>query len=80
MQPVSSAPMTLLVDGSRVVFRSLDDAVGFMKGHPSYEHAEMLMDQMEAASHPELERRAWMAFATFTEAMGISSGAPARLS
>lgn len=80
MQTASSAPMTLLVDGSRVVFRSLDDAVGFMKGHPSYEHAEMLMDQMEAASRPDLERRAWVAFATFTEAMGMATAAPVRLS
>lgn len=64
-------PMKICIDGSCIVLRSLDDAIGFVRSHPVREHAEMLIDQMEAAHRPDLQRRAWVAFETFADAMKL---------
>lgn len=64
-------PLKICVDGSCIVLRSLDDAIGFVRAHPMGEHAEMLLDQMEAARLPDLQRRAWVAFETFADAMKL---------
>ncbi len=71
-------PLKICVDGSCIVLRSLDDAIGFVRSHPVGEHAEMLLDQMEAARLPELQRRAWVAFETFADAMRLSPDAQRR--
>lgn len=65
-------PLKVNVCGSNIVLRSLEDAAAFMRGHPVGEHAEMLLDQMESASQPDLQRRAWRAFETFAEAMKLT--------
>lgn len=78
MTAETSAPLKLWIDGSCVVLRSLDDAIGFVRSHPISEHAGALIDQMEAADRPELERRAWTAFSTLTEAMRIADAPSAR--
>ncbi|MEW6258158.1 MAG: hypothetical protein AB1592_19570 [Pseudomonadota bacterium] len=65
-------PLKVKVCGSSIVLRSLEDAAAFMRGHPVGEHAEMLLDQMESASQPDLKRRAWRAFETFAEAMKLT--------
>lgn len=72
-------PLKICVDGSCIVLRSLDDAIGFVRSHPIREHAGMLLDQMEAARLPELQRRAWVAFETFADAMHLAPAAPRRL-
>ncbi|WP_454916373.1 hypothetical protein [Xanthobacter sediminis] len=76
----NSAPLKLWINGSCVILRSLDDAVDIVRAHPAGEHAGPLIDQMEAADRPDLERRAWTAFTTFTVAMQPRCGNGARLS
>ncbi|MFG1270950.1 hypothetical protein [Xanthobacter flavus] len=53
------------------VLASLDEAVDFLRTLPIAEHAEPLIDVMEAADEPEMERRAWQAFETFACAMRL---------
>lgn len=53
------------------VLASLDEAVDFLRTLPIAEHAEPLIDVMEAADEPEMERRARQAFETFACAMGL---------
>lgn len=72
MNPAVSVPLKLRIDGSQVVLRSLNDAIGFVRSHPVADHAEMLIAQMEAAHRPDLERRAWVAFSTFADAMRLA--------
>ena len=72
-------PLKICIEGSCVILRSLDDAIGFVRSHPVGEHAEMLVDQMEAARLPELQRRAWVAFETFADAMRLSPDAQRRM-
>lgn len=72
-------PLKIAVAGSSIVLRSLEDAATFMRGHPVGEHAEMLLDQMESASRPDLKRRAWRAFETFAEAMKLTPGSQPRV-
>lgn len=72
-------PLKVCVDGSCIVVRSLDDAIGFVRAHPVREHAGMLLDQMEAARLPELQRRAWVAFETFADAMKLVPAGARRL-
>lgn len=72
-------PLKVNVSGSSIVLRSLDDAAAFMRSHPVGEHAEMLLDQMETASGPDLTRRAWRAFETFAEAMKLTPPPRTRL-
>ncbi len=72
-------PLKIAVSGSSIVLRSLEDAAAFMRGHPVGEHAEMLLDQMESAYRPDLQRRAWRAFETFAEAMKLTRVSQARV-
>ncbi len=72
-------PLKVNVSGSSIVLRSLEDAAAFMRSHPVGEHAEMLLDQMESASKPDLKRRAWLAFETFAEAMKLTPDAGSRV-
>lgn len=53
------------------VLASLDEAADFLRALPIAEHAEPLIDVMEAADEPEMERRAWQAFETFACAMRL---------
>lgn len=71
MIAANTTPLKLKINGSCVVLRSLHDAIGVVRAHPAGEHAGALIDQMEAADRPDMERRAWIAFATFAEAMQI---------
>ncbi len=77
MMPAAPRPLKIRMDGSSIVLRSLDDAIGFVRSHPVREHAEMLLDQMESAHMPNLRRRAWVAFETFADAMKLTSDMPA---
>ncbi|TCT07661.1 hypothetical protein [Aquabacter spiritensis] len=77
--PESFRPLKVAVSGSSIVLRSLEDAAAFMRGHPVGEHAEMLLDQMESASGPDLQRRAWRAFETFADAMRLTPEAQQRI-
>lgn len=82
MEHHAHAPLTPLkvnVSGSHIVLRSLEDAAAFMRSHPVGEHAELLLDQMECASRPDLKRRAWRAFETFAEAMKLTPDAHRRV-
>lgn len=54
-----------------VALASLGEAADFLRSLPIAEHAEPLIDVMEAADEPEMERRAWQAFETFASAMRI---------
>lgn len=71
MFEIARRPLKICIDGSSIVLRSLDDAIGFVRAHPVGEHAGMLVDQMEAARLPDLQRRAWVAFETFADAMNL---------
>jgi len=73
MIDLAPRPLKVCMDGSSVVLRSLDDAIGFVRAHPVREHAEMLLDQMESAHQPNLQRRAWVAFETFADAMKLTA-------
>lgn len=53
------------------VLASLEEAAEFLRGLSIAEHAEPLIDVMEAAAEPEMERRAWQAFETFACAMRL---------
>lgn len=53
------------------VLASLDEAADFLRTLPIAEHAEPLIDVMEAADEPEMERRARQAFETFACAMRL---------
>lgn len=79
MMPTAPRPLKIRMDGSSIVLRSLDDAIGFVRSHPVREHAEMLLDQMEeSARMPQLQHRAWVAFETFADAMKLTSQTPSR--
>lgn len=71
MQNLDIRPLQVRTTGSTVVLRSIDEAVDFLRAQPFAEHAEPLIDVMEAADAPELERRAWRAFETFATSMRI---------
>lgn len=66
MQSLDTRPMQ-----PAVVLASLDEAVGFLRTLSIAEHTEPLIDVMEAADEPEMERRAWQAFETFAFAMQL---------
>lgn len=53
------------------VLRTMGEAVDFLRALPVAEHAEPLIDMMEAANAPEMERRAWQAFETFASAIRV---------
>jgi len=78
MMPTAPRPLKIRMDGSSIVLRSLDDAIGFVRCHPVREHAEMLLDQMESARMPHLQHRAWVAFETFADAMKLTSQTSSR--
>ncbi|MFG1299471.1 hypothetical protein V5F49_06710 [Xanthobacter sp. V3C-3] len=71
MQCANTRPMQVRTIQPAVVLASLDEAVDFLRTLPIAEHTEPLIDVMEAADEPEMERRAWQAFETFTRAMRI---------
>ena len=72
------SPLQVTRDGSILVLRTMGEAVDFIRTLPVAGHAEMLIDVMEAADEPELERRAWQAFETFASAMRIPVHSAAR--
>lgn len=67
-QPVVHA-LRLSVGGKIQEMRSLDEAAIFVRCHPMGEHAGSLLDQIAGASNPILADRAWLAVATFADAM-----------
>lgn len=71
MQCADIRPMQVDAFRPAVVLASLDEAVGFLRTLPIAEHTEPLIDVMEAADEPEMERRAWQAFETFAFAMRL---------
>ncbi|MFG1182129.1 hypothetical protein [Xanthobacter versatilis] len=64
-------PMQVDAFRPTIVLNSMDEAVGFLRTLSIAEHTEPLIDVMEAADEPEMERRAWQAFETFACAMQI---------
>ncbi|MEP9349992.1 hypothetical protein [Xanthobacter sp. KR7-225] len=71
MSTAHLSPLQVTRDGSTLVLRTMGEAVDFIRTLPVAGHAGMLIDVMEAADEPELERRAWRAFETFASAMRI---------
>ncbi|QRG07912.1 hypothetical protein EZH22_05970 [Xanthobacter dioxanivorans] len=69
MQNPHIRPLQVHTAGSAIVLHSIPDAVDFLRAQTFAEHAEPLIDVMEAADEPEMERRAWQAFETFTASM-----------
>lgn len=67
-QPIAHT-LRLSVDGEIQVMRSLKEAAIFVRRHPLGEHAGSLLDQIAGASNPLLTDRAWVAVATFADAM-----------
>ncbi|WP_234054154.1 MULTISPECIES: hypothetical protein [unclassified Xanthobacter] len=67
-QPIAHT-LRLSVDGEIQVMRSLEEAAIFVRRHPLGEHAGSLLDQIAGASNPLLTDRAWVAVATFADAM-----------
>lgn len=64
-------PMQVRSIQPATVLTSLGEAADFLRGLPIAEHAEPLIDVMEAADEPEMERRARQAFETFACAMRL---------
>lgn len=71
MLSLDTRPMQVRAIQPAVVLASLDEAVGFLRSLSIAEHAEPLIDVLEAAGEPEMERRARQAFETFTFAMRL---------
>lgn len=71
MPCTDTLPMQVRATQPAVVLASLDEAADFLRTLPIAEHAEPLIDVMEAADEPEMERRAWQAFETFACAMRL---------
>lgn len=71
MQSLETRPMQARAIQPTVVLNSIDEAVGFLRTLSIAEHAEPLIDVLEAAGEPEMERRARQAFETFTFAMRL---------
>lgn len=71
MQCTDTRPMQVRPSRPATVLASLDEAVDFLRTLPIAEHTEPLIDVMEAAAEPEMERRAWQAFETFACAMRL---------
>ena len=71
MQCTDTRPPQARAIRPAVVLASLDEAADFLRTLPIAEHAEPLIDVMEAAAEPEMERRAWQAFETFACAMRL---------
>lgn len=67
-QPMIHA-LRLSAGGKMQEMRSLDEAAIFVRCHPMGEHAGSLLDQIAGASNPLLTDRAWLAVATFADAM-----------
>lgn len=63
--------LKVCINNSAIVLQSLDDAVRFIRSQPFGDLADMLIEQMEAARRPDLERHAWRAFETFARAMRL---------
>lgn len=72
MPSLDTRPTHVRLASNPVILRSMGEAVDFLRALPIAEHAGTLIDVMEAADAPELERRAWLAFETFAAAMRIS--------
>lgn len=70
MQCLDTRPLHIPASPN-VVVSSIEEAVDFLRALPVAEHMEPLIDMMEAADEPEMERRAWQAFETFASAMRI---------
>ncbi|MFG1179015.1 hypothetical protein [Xanthobacter versatilis] len=64
-------PMQVDAFRPTIVLNSMDEAVGFLRTLSIAEHTEPLIDVMEAADAPDLERRARLAFETFAFAMRL---------
>lgn len=65
-------PLHVWLDGQRHAVQSLADAIEFLKrgtGHPLGRYSELLVHQLETASDPALQRRAWRAFQTWIDAL-----------
>lgn len=71
MPCTDTRPMQVRATQPAVVLASLDEAADFLRTLPIAEHAEPLIDVMEAAEEPEMERRARQAFETFACAMRL---------
>ncbi|MFG1317530.1 hypothetical protein [Xanthobacter autotrophicus] len=71
MPSPNTRPMHVRPVSTPVVLRSMGEAVDFLRALPIAEHAGMLIEVIEAADAPELERRARLAFETFAAAMRI---------
>ncbi|MET3355944.1 UNVERIFIED_ORG: hypothetical protein ABID33_003871 [Xanthobacter viscosus] len=71
MQSLDTRPMQVRAIRPTVVLNSIDEAVGFLRTLSIAEHTEPLIDVMEAADAPDLERRARLAFETFAFAMRL---------
>ncbi|WP_238120947.1 MULTISPECIES: hypothetical protein [unclassified Xanthobacter] len=67
-QPNNHA-LRLSVDGQIQVMRSLEEAATFVRRHPMGQHAGSLLDQIEGAANSRLTAQAWVAVATFADAM-----------
>lgn len=65
MIPPTATSVVLGTAGAFVILHSLDDAARYLRSHLECEYSEILIDQIEAAKSPELEKRAWRAFVTF---------------
>lgn len=65
-------PLQIWLDGQRHVVRSLADAIALLNRgstHPLGRYSELLVHQLETASGPDLQARAWRAFQTWLEAL-----------
>lgn len=71
MQCTDTRPMQVRPVQQPVALASLGEAADFLRSLPIAKHAEPLIDVMEAADEPEMERRAWQAFETFACAMRL---------
>ncbi|MFG1223843.1 hypothetical protein [Xanthobacter wiegelii] len=71
MQSTDIRPQHARPSQSSTVLASLEEAADFLRGLSIAEHAGPLIDVMEAADEPEMERRAWQAFETFACAMRL---------
>ena len=71
MPSPNTRPMHVRSVSNPVVLRSMGEAVDFLRALPIAEHAGMLIEVIEAADAPELERRGPVGFETFASAMRI---------
>ncbi len=63
--------LSIWIDGQRHVVRSLADAIDVVRSarHPLTHYSELLVDQIEAATSPDLQERAWRAIVTWLDAL-----------